>query len=68
MGNNQSVDASQRTANYSHGNHVIKVAPGSPGERGGLIPFFDYLVEANGVLLVSDFHSQGKEREFIFLM
>jgi hypothetical protein len=51
MGNNGSTAAVNQ--NYTSGHHVIKVTPGSPGAKVGLVAFFDFLVEANGVLLVS---------------
>jgi hypothetical protein len=36
------------------GFQVIKAQPGSPGAKAGLIPFFDYIVAANGIRLVQE--------------
>jgi len=37
---------------YTHGYHVLKVQPNSPGEKAGLVTFFDFIVTAGGVVLV----------------
>lgn len=33
------------------GYHVLQVAPNSPGERAGLVPYFDFIVSVNGHML-----------------
>jgi len=36
---------------FTHGFHVLKVHPGSPGEKAGLSSFFDYIVQINDTIL-----------------
>jgi hypothetical protein len=42
----------QQGKTYTSGFHVLHVTPNSPGEQAGIVSFFDFIVAANGVLLV----------------
>ena len=56
MGNSESqeeyieevADESEVTSGY----RVLKVAAGSPADEAGVVPFFDFVVVANGRILV----------------
>jgi len=48
MGNSPS---SNPAAPYTHGHHVVRVKPNSPGHVAGLVPYFDYIVRGNDVVL-----------------
>ncbi|ORY37140.1 hypothetical protein LY90DRAFT_55848 [Neocallimastix californiae] len=45
------------SSEQKHGYHVLKVVPGSPAARAGLIPFFDYIVAVNKTLLDEEANS-----------
>ena len=45
MGNSTSQEESKV------GYRVLGVQPNSPAEKGGLVSFFDFIVEANGISL-----------------
>ena len=51
MGASSSAPAEQ-AGGSTDGYHVLKVSSNSPGSKAGLVPFFDYIVSANGTRLV----------------